>query len=82
VRERYRDDFRLIGFTTCSGTVTAADDWGGQARRKRVRPGLPDSVEDPLHRAGEAELMLAFHRSPRASAVVDSPRLERAIGVI
>jgi erythromycin esterase-like protein len=82
MRERYPEDCRLIGFTTYSGTVTAADDWGGQATRKRVRPGLPDSVEDLLHRSGEAELMLAFDRSPRASEVLEGPRLERAIGVI
>jgi erythromycin esterase-like protein len=82
VRERYPDDCRLIGFTTYSGSVTAADDWGGQARNRRVRPALPDSVEDLLHRTGEAELMLAFDRSPRASRVLESPRLERAIGVI
>jgi erythromycin esterase-like protein len=82
VRERYPDDCRLIGFTTYSGSVTAADDWGGQAARKRVRPGLPDSVEDLLHRSGEAELMLAFDRSPRAARLLGSPRLERAIGVV
>src|SRR5205807_8734233 len=28
VRERHAADCRLIGFTTFTGTVTAADDWG------------------------------------------------------
>jgi erythromycin esterase-like protein len=28
VRERHRGESRSIGFTTHSGTVTAADDWG------------------------------------------------------
>jgi erythromycin esterase-like protein len=82
VRERYPEDCRLIGFTTYSGTVTAADDWGGHALRKRVRPGLPDSVEDLMHRSGEASLMLVFDRSPRSSKLLASPRLERAIGVV
>lgn len=35
-----------MGFSTYTGTVTAADEWGGPAQRKRVRPALPDSVED------------------------------------
>ncbi|MGZ8801630.1 MAG: erythromycin esterase family protein, partial [Mycobacterium sp.] len=34
VRERYGEDSRLIGFTTYSGTVTAASEWGGVAERK------------------------------------------------
>jgi erythromycin esterase-like protein/predicted phosphoribosyltransferase len=38
VRERHGRDCRLIGFTTSTGTVTAADDWGGPAQRKWVRP--------------------------------------------
>ena len=32
----------LIGFTTYTGTVTAASDWGGPAERKRVRPAIPE----------------------------------------
>src|SRR5205823_453441 len=30
-RERYRDDAALVGFTTYTGTVTAASNWGGPA---------------------------------------------------
>ncbi len=82
VRERYPHDCRLIGFTTYNGTVTAADDWGGPARRKRVRAGLPDSVEELLHRTGQKELMIRFDRSPRTTQILRAPRLERAIGVI
>jgi erythromycin esterase-like protein len=42
VRERHPGHCRLVGFTTYTGTVTAADDWGGPAERKRVRPALPE----------------------------------------
>src|SRR5881396_4086879 len=42
-RDRYRRDSVLIGFSTYSGTVTAASDWDEPAERKRVRPALPDS---------------------------------------
>ena len=34
VRERFGDNARLIGFTTHSGTVTAASEWAGVAERK------------------------------------------------
>lgn len=33
VRERYGDECRLIGLSTYTGTVTAASEWGGGARR-------------------------------------------------
>ncbi|HEV7824326.1 MAG TPA: erythromycin esterase family protein [Mycobacteriales bacterium] len=82
VRERHPGDCRSIGFTTYAGTVTAADDWGGAADRKNVRPGLPGSVEALLHEVGVPEFMLSFPIAARAAEVLGSARLERAIGVI
>src|SRR5436853_1163108 len=40
VRERYDRQAVLVGFSTHSGTVTAASNWDGPAERKRVRPAL------------------------------------------
>jgi erythromycin esterase-like protein/predicted phosphoribosyltransferase len=82
VRERHPGECRLLGFTTYTGTVTAADDWGGPAERKWVRPALPESVEELFHDAGEKELMLPFERALRAAETLRSGRLQRAIGVI
>jgi erythromycin esterase-like protein len=82
VRERHPDECRLIGFTTYSGTVTAADDWGGPAERKVVRPGLPGSVEELLHEVGSREFLLWFDVARPAAVVLGAARLERAIGVI
>jgi erythromycin esterase-like protein len=48
-RERYRRDAFNIGFSTYTGTVTAASDWDAPAERKRVRPALPDSYEALFH---------------------------------
>jgi erythromycin esterase-like protein/predicted phosphoribosyltransferase len=81
-RERHPGDCRLIGFTTYTGTVTAASDWEGPAERKSVRPALADSVEELLHEAGEKEFLLDFAAAPRSADVLRSGRLERAIGVI
>jgi erythromycin esterase-like protein/predicted phosphoribosyltransferase len=82
VRERHADECRSIGFTTYTGTVTAADDWGGAADRKNVRPGLPGSVEELFHEVGRPEFMLSFPIAPRAADILSAARLERAIGVI
>jgi erythromycin esterase-like protein len=82
VRERHTGDCRNIGFTTYTGTVTAADDWGSPAQRKRVRPALPDSIEELFHELGEKEFLVSFGAAPQAAAALRTARLERAIGVI
>jgi erythromycin esterase-like protein/predicted phosphoribosyltransferase len=82
VRERHGDDCRLVGFTTYTGTVTAADDWGDVAERKFVRPALSDSVEELFHDAGEKEFLISMAHAPRSAETLRSARLERAIGVI
>ena len=38
----------LVGFTTYTGTVTAASDWGGPHETKRVRPALPEQLRTPV----------------------------------
>jgi erythromycin esterase-like protein/predicted phosphoribosyltransferase len=82
VRERHAGHCVLLGFTTYTGTVTAADDWGGRAERKQVRPALPGSVEEILHQVSEKEFLLRFAQAPQAAEALRSARLERAIGVI
>lgn len=82
VRERYPDDCRILGFTTYTGTVTAAADWGGAAQRKWVRPALPESVEELFHEVGEKEFLLSFGAATQAANALRRARLERAIGVI
>jgi erythromycin esterase-like protein len=82
VRERYPGQCRLIGFTTYTGTVTAADDWDAPADRKVVRPALPKSVEELFHQVGSKEFLLWFDVAPAAADVLRRARLERAIGVV
>jgi erythromycin esterase-like protein/predicted phosphoribosyltransferase len=82
VRQQHPGDCRLIGFTTYTGTVTAANDWGSPADRKNIRPALPGSVEELLHEVGREEFMVSFQSALRASGVLAPARLERAIGVI
>lgn len=86
VRERHGEDAVLVGFTTHSGTVTAASDWGGIAERKRVRPAMADSYESMFHQVEfESFLLLPRPRDHSGSELarqLTGPHLERAIGVI
>lgn len=81
VRERYGNTARLIGFTTYTGTVTAASDWDGPHERKRVRPALPESYETLFHQAKGEPFFLSLQDEHIAHALA-TPQLERAIGVI
>jgi erythromycin esterase-like protein len=84
VREKYGDDAVLIGFSTYSGTVTAASDWGKPPELKRIRSGLPNSYESLFHEVGLPRFLLTLRgeAASQVAANLREPRLERAIGVI
>ena len=82
VREKYGEQAILIGFTTYTGTVTAASDWDGPAERKRVRPALKESYEALFHETNNAMFFLTLRDNKQISTALQGPRLERAIGVI
>src|SRR6185436_8580739 len=58
VRERFTEQAVLIGFTTYTGTVTAASEWDGPAERKRVTPAVNGSYEALFHETGIAGFFL------------------------
>ena len=78
VREHFGRAAANIGFSTYTGTVTAASDWDGPAETKRVRAGLPGSYEAMFHEAGMARFLVMPPDVPELHA----RRLQRAIGVI
>jgi len=82
VREHHDREVFLLGFTTYTGTVTAASDWGGLAERKAVRPALPGSYEALFHRLDLPWFLLGFRSRKDIPRELWEPRLERAIGVI
>jgi len=81
-RERFGEEAFLVGFTTYSGTVTAAGDWDAPAELKRVRPGLPGSWEALFHEIGYADFWLPLRDLASPEETLSQSRLERAIGVI
>lgn len=80
-RERYGAESRLIGFSTHTGTVSAASDWGDQVELKRVRPSLEGSYERVFHESALDRFVLPLREDPAATAF-RARRLQRAIGVI
>jgi erythromycin esterase-like protein len=82
VRERFDPSETVsVGFTTHTGTVTAANNWGELPELMRVRPSLAGSVERILHELAVPDFYLPL-RGTRAAQVLAGRRLERAIGVI
>jgi erythromycin esterase-like protein len=81
VRERSGPAALNVGFSTYSGTVTAATEWDEPPQLKRVRPGLAGSYERLFHDVNSPRFLLGL-REPDVRAALDQARLERAIGVI
>ena len=81
VRDSYGKQAVNVGFTTYSGTVTAASDWDEPGQRRRVRPALPGSYESLLHDVDLPAFLLKFNNQ-ELSDELRIPRLERAIGVV
>ncbi|MDB6037667.1 MAG: erythromycin esterase-like enzyme [Verrucomicrobiales bacterium] len=82
VRQQHPDESFLLGFTTYTGTVTAASEWGLPAQQKRVRTGMKGSFEHLFHEVGKESFFLDFHRDDNVASALRDARLERAIGVI
>ncbi len=82
VREQHGGAVVSVGFTTHSGTVTAASDWGAPAECKRVRDSLPHSWERLFHDLGLGNFSIDSTRVARHRDGPFEPLLERAIGVI
>lgn len=82
MRERHARDAVLVGFTTYTGTVTAASGWDAPAERKRVRPALAGSYEHVFHETGLGNFLLVGDHQHEIAWAIGEPRLERAIGVI
>lgn len=81
VRQRHGAAAWLVGFTTHTGSVTAARDWDAPAERRRVRPSMIGSYERLFHDTGLSRFLLLL-RDEALRTMLGPERLERAIGVI
>ncbi|MES1954439.1 erythromycin esterase family protein [Salinisphaera hydrothermalis] len=81
VRERVGpENALLVGFTTYTGYVSAAHDWGEHVERMRVRPALEDSIEHLFYCTRLDRFCIPL--TGPAAPDLQAPMLERAIGVI
>ena len=81
VRQHFGAEAVNIGFTTHTGTVTAASEWDGPPERKHVRQSLTGSYERMFHDSGIPRFLLSL-RDPALAHALEGPHLERAIGVL
>jgi erythromycin esterase-like protein len=83
IRERHGDDAAVIGFSTDTGEVAAAENWDEPMQVKAVRPGLDGSLEAEARASGHPQFLLDMTAlGGSARSVLSEPRLQRAIGVI
>ena len=72
----------LVGFTTYTGEVMAASEWGEKGEIMKVRPALSGSYSRLFHETGVPNFLLIFRGNERLTQELARPQLERAIGVV
>lgn len=82
IREQHDGDVYAIGFSTNSGTVTAADDWDSPSKTKLINPGIEGSYEELFHQIKYDNFLLDLRGNKELEHYLQLPRLQRAIGVI
>jgi protein-L-isoaspartate(D-aspartate) O-methyltransferase len=83
-RAQFGEGVYIVGFGTDHGNVAAASNWNDAMEVMSIRPAHRESYEHVFHEASTPAFMLHL-REPRRQAIFDeleTPRLERAIGVI
>ena len=81
VREQFGDKAFSVGFTTSSGTVSAASNWGDPVERKIIRQPLPRSCEE-LFQSTKIPAFILNLQVTEIKALLEEPLLQRAIGVL
>jgi erythromycin esterase-like protein len=72
----------LVGFTTYTGQVRAAYEWGAHGGKMKVRPALAESYSGLFHQTGIPDFLLILRGGGAVSDALAKPHLERAIGVV
>jgi len=81
VRQRMGEgEVLLVGFTTYTGTVTAAHEWDGEAEPRDVLPARADSYESLFRDTRLDRFYLPLRGE--VARVLRTPMRERAIGVL
>lgn len=79
---RHWGDSYLVGFTTYSGIVAAASQWGGPVESMIVKPALENSYESIFHNTDIKAFMLDLNNISGSLEIFKRNHLERAIGAV
>lgn len=82
MRGRHGRSAVRVGFTTYTGTVTAAPEWHQPEQRRRVREARADSYEAFFHELDVPNFYLPLRRHRLNLSGLPESMLERAIGVV
>jgi erythromycin esterase-like protein len=82
LRDRHPGRVAAIGLSTATGTVTAAEHWGGPPQTMALRPPLEGSVERLLHQVGGGGPLLVPLGERQIDDRLRETRLERAVGAV
>ena len=72
----------LVGFTTYTGEVRAASEWGRGDSRMKMRPAIPESYSALFHKTGVPAFLLVLRGGGPLAEALARPRPQRAIGVV
>lgn len=81
MRQQHLHNSVLVGFTTYTGKVRAASEWGGLDESMKVRPALAGSFSALFHETGIPAFLLLLRNGGKVADELGHYRLERAIGV-
>lgn len=72
----------LVGFSTATGTVTAAHDWDGPPETMKIVPPFAGSYEELFSLVQRRNFILDLREPNEMLDALREPRLQRAIGVV
>lgn len=82
VKSYYKESSFSLGFSTYTGSVLAASEWGESPEEKPVTPGLPGSYEKFFHNMADKNFILFLNNNQFLQEVFPIKMLQRAIGVV
>ena len=82
MKQQHGERAFLVGFYTHSGTVFAATEWGANGRQFELPAANPQSYSGLFNSTGLGSFNLLLGTNPAVDAALDTPRIEREIGVV
>lgn len=82
VKLQYGDSSFLLGFSTYTGSVLAANNWGEEPKITLLNPGIKGSYEYMFHSTKLQDFLLIIRNNSELKELLSKRLLQRAIGVV